>query len=90
MPAAFVATSALIMYPACAMDEYASIRLIFVCRNAMRLPPTTETAASTAIRCAQYAASTGNATKRTRRRTAMPAAFEHMASSPVTGAGAPS
>ena len=44
MPAAANGTS---MKPPCAIDEYASIRTMFVCRNAARLPNVIEVAAST-------------------------------------------
>src|ERR671928_1582086 len=44
MPAAAKGRS---MTPPCATDEYASMRTMFVCRNAVRLPSVIDAAAST-------------------------------------------
>ena len=66
------------------------MRLMFDWQNAMRVPPTIETKAKIARISVHIGAACGSAVTITRSMTAMPAAFEHMASSAVTGAGAPS
>ena len=76
-------------YPACAMDEYASIRFMSVWDSASRLPTAMDSAASPIRMSDQMRCSGANATRQTRPSAARPAAFEPAARNAATGALAP-
>src|SRR5216683_4854588 len=78
------------MKPPCAIDEYASMRMMFVCRSATRLPIVMVIAASTQNKGCQTSLLKGNATKSSVSRATNPAAFDATDRKAVTGVGAPS
>src|SRR5579863_1149045 len=75
------------IYPACAIDEYASNRLTLLCTNAPTLPKVIDSAAATQRSQKRPGASMVNTT---RSRTANAAAFGAVDMKPTIGAGAPS
>src|SRR5215831_1109245 len=74
-------------YPACAIEEYASKRLMLSCTNAAILPIDIESAAATQISQIRPGAC---AWKKIRIKTANTAAFGAVDMKPTTGDGAPS
>ncbi len=77
------------MYPACAMDEYARIRLTSDCTTAAMLPRSSDSTASTHTIGRQSSRYCGNAMVNRRRSAAKAAAFVAAAMNAVTGVGAP-
>ena len=75
--------------PAWLIDEYASMRLTFVCVTARSEPTTMLKSASTQIMGRQSSTRVGNAVKVTRSRAANAAVFPADAINAVTGVGAP-
>ena len=78
------------MYPACAIEEYASIRLVLLCVIAAMLPTVIVTAASTQNSSCQSATRLGSPSMKIRSSIANEAAFEPTDRYAVTGVGAPS
>ena len=87
MPTSFAAAIATIMYPACAIDEYASNRFTFCCTSAPMLPSVIDSTADTQIIQNHPGAPVA---KSTRNNTAKAAAFGPVDISATTGAGDPS
>ena len=77
-------------YPACAIDEYASIRLRLLCVSAATLPTVIVTIASTSNSSTQSALSVGSPSRKIRSSIANDAAFDPTDRNAVTGVGAPS
>src|SRR6516165_12274819 len=86
-PRSGFAANATRMYPACAIDEYASRRFTLVCTKAATLPSVIESAAEIQISQKRPGAFASN---KTRSRTAKAAAFGAVDMNPTIGAGAPS
>ena len=78
------------MYPAWAIELYASIRLSERCASAIRFPTTIEAIASAATTGCHRPMAAGNASIRTRTSAAKAAALTPVAMKPVTGVGEPS
>ena len=78
------------MYPTCAIEEYASIRLRFDWASATTLPTVMVTTATTHSSADQSAWAPRSATTRTRIMAAKAAALEPVAISAVIEVGAPS
>src|SRR5579864_6567184 len=72
MPASLLAAKATSRYPACAIEEYASIRFTLFCTSAPKFPRVIDSAASTQISQNQCVLGVANST---RRRTAKAAAL---------------
>src|ERR1700757_3486111 len=83
------AANATKMYPACAIELYASNRFMLVCTSAPRLPANIVSAASTQNAQNQYCVAAGTVAKM-RSNSANAAAFGPAEKSAVTGVGAPS
>src|ERR1700682_4483115 len=81
------AANATRVYPACAIEEYASSRLTFCCTSAPTFPSVIDRAAATQISQSRPGALASNMT---RSRTANAAALGAVDMKPTTGAGAPS
>src|SRR6266536_857531 len=77
-------------YPACAIEEYASMRLTFDCVTAAKLPTVIVTAASTQNSRRQSAFIDGIPSTKIRISIANDAAFDPTDRNAVTGVGAPS
>ncbi len=82
------------MKPPCAIDEYASIRTMFVWRSAARLPTVIEAAASIQSTGHQESAARPFGRKKPKytmlMRATKPPAFDATERNAVTGVGAPS
>ena len=78
------------MYPACAIDEYASIRTMLVCRSAIKLPTVIVSAASAQNSGAHTSWRLRNPTYTSSRMATMPPVFDATDRKAVTGVGAPS
>src|SRR3989304_3022978 len=89
MPALFGAETPTRMNPACAMLEYASIRLTSVCAIAIRLPAAIVSAASVQTTGCQFQVSGWNDTSSTRISAANAATFVAADMNAVTAGGAP-
>src|SRR5919108_5601822 len=89
IPLRLVATTAIAMNPACAIDEYASMRLMSVCATASTEANAIVTTARTARGGCQSQRSSGRETTSTRTSDAKAAAFVPPAMNAVTGVGAP-
>src|SRR4029453_19163711 len=76
--------------PACAIDEYASIRLMFDCVSAAKLPTVIVMIASTQNRSCQLWLIEGSPSWKIRSSIANDAAFDPTDRNAVTGVGAPS
>src|SRR5262245_19745076 len=87
MPEKLAAAKATSRYPACAMEEYASMRLTLFCMSAPKFPRVMESAAEIQI---SQNHSVGFVAKSTRSRTANAAAFGPVDIKATIGAGAPS
>src|SRR3954452_4043471 len=87
MPAAANGTS---MKPPCAIDEYASMRTMFVWRSAVRLPSTIDDTAMIQIGATQASAFTPNPKNTMLSRATKPPAFDATDRNAVTGVGEPS
>src|SRR5512140_825515 len=87
MPMFWAAAKAISRYPACAIEEYASMRFTFDCTSAAMLPMNIESTAETHTIQNHPGAP---AMKKMRRSTANTAAFGAVDISATTGAGAPS
>src|SRR5919109_923764 len=90
MPSRVDTTTPASMYPACAIDEYASSRLSDDCPIAPTLPTTIVTIASTDSAGPHVVAKSISATSNSRSSTPNAAAFVATAMNPVTAVGAPS
>src|ERR1700761_3519238 len=77
-------------YPACAIDEYASIRLTFCWRSAARFPMVMERTATIQSTGDKTARMVGNISYTTRSRNAKAAALGAVDIKATTGEGAPS
>ena len=84
------ATTPISMYPACAIDEYASIRLMFVCVSAARFPTVIVTTESTANSSRQSGLLDGSPSRKIRSSIANEAALDPTDRKAVIGVGAPS
>src|SRR5437763_1118778 len=83
------AVSATRTYPACAIELYASMRLMFDCVSAAKLPMVIENSAESQTSGSQPAATGWNAIVKIRRNTANAAALGPAERNPEIGAGAP-
>src|SRR6266550_5378212 len=90
MPRGVPATTPINRYPACAIDEYASIRFRLDCVNAAILPAVIVTIASTSKSNRQSVFSEGRPSRKIRSSIANDAAFDPTDRNAVTGVGAPS
>ena len=82
-------TTATITYPACAIEEKASIRFTSFCRRAITLPTVIVRTANSHSKFSQFALSRGIPVNKMRTNTANPAALAAPERKPVTGVGAP-
>src|SRR6185437_5400178 len=87
LPISLLAAKATSKYPACAMDEYASMRFTLFCISAPKLPKVMESAAQIQMSGNQPEEVVAN---RTRSKTAKAAALGPVDISATIGAGAPS
>src|SRR6185369_10748616 len=76
--------------PACEIEEYASIRLMFRCTSAAKLPTASDAIAMPASAHVHRCASCGNAVRRIRNASMNAATFVAADMKAVTGVGAPS
>src|SRR5256885_8864108 len=90
MPRDVPATMPMSTYPACAIDEYASIRLTLVCVTAAKLPTVIVAIDSTQKSRRQSSLADGSPSTKIRISIANDAAFEPTERNAVTGVGAPS
>src|SRR5690242_12681518 len=90
MPRVVPATTPIRRYPAWAMDEYASIRLILDCVNAAIFPAVIVTIDSASNSMRQSVFRDGSPSRKIRRSIANDAAFDPTERNAVTGVGAPS
>src|SRR5215510_11786155 len=89
-PRGVPATTPISTYPACAIDEYASIRFRLDCVSAAKLPAVIVTIDSVSNRKRQSTLSPGNPSRKIRSSIANDAALEPTDRNAVTGVGAPS
>src|SRR5262245_35516925 len=89
-PRGVPATTPISTYPACAIDEYASIRFRLDCVSAAKLPAVIVTIDSASNRKRQSTLSPGHPSRKIRSSIANDAALDPTDKNAVTGVGAPS